>query len=42
LAITTGVNQECKRKDADWKRIGEEIAQVCLALVCIGSRRGSM
>ena len=42
LAITTGVNQECKKKDADWKRIGEEIAQVCLALVCIGSRRGSM
>ena len=30
LAITTGVNQQCKRKDADWKRIDEQINQVCL------------
>jgi hypothetical protein len=42
LAITRGVNQECKRKDADWKRIDEQINQVCLELVCIGTRRGSM
>jgi hypothetical protein len=42
LAITTGVNQKCKKEDADWKRIDEKINQVCLELVCIGTRGGSM
>ncbi len=30
LAITTGVNQECKKEDVDWKRIDEQINEVCL------------